>query len=409
MSHRRPSLQQRCFKNDLPDWPSDRFVRDGALTEESAAEVRKWIQMCVESIQKADLRRANETVYTGAPGIAHVLLALTQAGHIQREQGTAAAQQMLSMHERWHAKAAQQQPDISPSLQCGPCGYHFTTAAYHKAVGDEQRCAASLRELSQCAEVSLQPQSRTPDEWLYGRAGLLFALLQAQRSYGADFGSLISRVADVIVRHGQAYAKDCGTSCPLMWQWYGTEYLGAAHGVMGIVYMLLHVPSALSAYGSELKRTVDWILSKRGSNGNYPAARGDADADLIHFCHGAPGAVYLLAKAHEIWPDQSYDRAALDAAEVVWTYGLLQKGPGICHGMGGTGFVMLRAHRLSSDGKWLHRAFAVAQFIYSTQGQTVYNRPDNPLSLYEGVGGTALFLAGILSPPTSAFPLFELV
>ena len=32
-----------------------------------------------------------------------------------------------------------------------------------------------------------------------------------------------------------------------MWEWYRERYMGAAHGVVGIIFMLLHVPELLEA------------------------------------------------------------------------------------------------------------------------------------------------------------------
>ena len=48
-----------------------------------------------------------------------------------------------------------------------------------------------------------------------------------------------------------------------MFQYHGTEYLGAAHGVCTILQMLLSVPASLSAAEdlSAVKSSVDYLLS----------------------------------------------------------------------------------------------------------------------------------------------------
>ena len=42
-----------------------------------------------------------------------------------------------------------------------------------------------------------------------------------------------------IVRSGEKYSRRERSQFPLMWAWHGKEYLGAAHGVAGILYILL--------------------------------------------------------------------------------------------------------------------------------------------------------------------------
>jgi hypothetical protein len=39
-----------------------------------------------------------------------------------------------------------------------------------------------------------------------------------------------------------------------MWEWYRDRYMGAAHGVMGIIFMLLHVPSMREARAIQGRR-----------------------------------------------------------------------------------------------------------------------------------------------------------
>ena len=41
------------------------------------------------------------------------------------------------------------------------------------------------------------------------------------------------------------YTRQRGSPCPLMYQYYGTEYLGAGHGLTGILQMMLTVPGYL--------------------------------------------------------------------------------------------------------------------------------------------------------------------
>ena len=87
----------------------------------------------------------------------------------------------------------------------------------------------------------------------------------------------------------------------------------------------------------DLRKSVDYILNQE-MQANYPPVPGESRDDwneLIHWCHGAPGVVYLLGKAYLIWKDEKYILAAMRCGDLIWRKGLLRKGPGICHGIAG--------------------------------------------------------------------------
>ena len=119
------------------------------------------------------------------------------------------------------------------------------------------------------------------------------------------------------------------------------------------------------------------------------------------------GAVYVFAKAYQLWQDQSYLDACQACAEVTWSKGLLKKGPGICHGVAGSGYVFLLLHRLTKDPKYLHRALQFAEFMESDEFKQGARTPDCPYSLFEGLAGTMCFLVDLLQADKAAFPLFD--
>ena len=129
--------------------------------------------------------------------------------------------------------------------------------------------------------------------------------------------------------------------------------------------------------------------------------------ELVHWCHGAPGTVYLLARAFLVWKDQRYLAAALRCGEICWERGLLKKGPGICHGVAGTGYVFLLLYRLTREQEQLSRAARCGEFLYSEQFMREARTPDCPLSLYEGWAGTLCFLLDLLNPDEAAFPFSD--
>lgn len=53
-----------------------------------------------------------------------------------------------------------------------------------------------------------------------------------------DDGGVMA-ILDAMIESGQRYAASHRSPVPLMYQYYNTEYLGAAHGLAGILQMLL--------------------------------------------------------------------------------------------------------------------------------------------------------------------------
>lgn len=129
---------------------------------------------------------------------------------------------------------------------------------------------------------------------------------------------------------------------------------------------------------------------------------------LVHWCHGAPGAIYLLIKAYQLFKDEKYLIACHRASELVWRKGLLLKGPGICHGVAGNGYVSLIMFRLTKNPKYLYRAMRFGHFLTRPEFLRYTGRPDRPFSLYEGLAGTVCFLVDLIHPETAAFPFMNI-
>lgn len=117
------------------------------------------------------------------------------------------------------------------------------------------------------------------DEWLYGRAGYLHGLLafQAQGVQDSQLEASIKEIAKLILQRGAAYARQLNRWAhpslppPLMWEWYGDRYMGAAHGVMGILFMLLHVKEMCEGDSLLLiQQSLQWLADMRQPSGNWP-------------------------------------------------------------------------------------------------------------------------------------------
>ncbi|KZT02775.1 uncharacterized protein LAESUDRAFT_388250 [Laetiporus sulphureus 93-53] len=212
--------------------------------------------------------------------------------------------------------------------------------------------------LEDCARVLMDAVEAALDERLdddgcevlYGRAGLLYALLLLRSALNSFVGSElrneregspirqtvehlcadqnIQALVNDIVKRGKVGAEEYkeqldvderGRGPPLMWSWHGKRYVGGVHGTAGILQMLISSPSnAVAPHWSVIIGTIDWLLAIQQPLGNWPSTaerhlyyasggsatsrrakrvsveEGNEDA-LIQWCHGAPGVLILLS------------------------------------------------------------------------------------------------------------------
>merc|ERR1712194_334614 len=284
--------------------------------------------------------------------------------------------------------------------------------------------------------MSIDTQICDADEWLYGRAGYLYGLLTLRQKIGLGGGpdekvnNKIRSTVVQIIQSGRILAHNLGylnKGLPLFYLWCDEGYLGAAHGLSGIFYMLLCAKDFLSQPDlDDIRQGITFLgqecICEKSGTRNYPATIEDVfdhrgrnivkvlsnapmkrkaelsasgclgeslgflpepDIDftgpecLVHFCHGAPGLVFLFCKAHEVFDSvhapQEYDflfkKLAYQAGEVVWRYGILKKGPGLCHGVAGNAYSMLCLYNTFKDHLWLQRAYAFARSLIEFEGK----------------------------------------
>lgn len=259
------------------------------------------------------------------------------------------------------------------------------------------------------------------NEILVGKAGYLSGAYWIEEQLGSNSRLSKNKISDLCVRLieiGRTYAKNHNSPLPLMFDFHEKEYLGAAHGLSGILLMILKSPvfkkhgtnfgNNSHKYIEYVKHSIDGFLALQNSSGNFPSKLGKNDAPLIHWCHGAPGVVYLFAKAYSIFDDTKYLAACERCANSCWKRGLLKKGPGLCHGVAGNGYVFLLMYRLTHDPKYLYRAFKFMEFLSDEEFLTGSRTPDRPYSLFEGIAGTVCFLLDLLEPENAEFPFFNI-
>ncbi|KAJ6383453.1 hypothetical protein OIU78_026855 [Salix suchowensis] len=289
---------------------------------------------------------------------------------------------------------------------CGRAGVCALGAVAAKHANDE---ALQRYYLSKLGGIKLSRNH--PDELLYGRSGFLWACLFLNKNMGQGTvpNTTIRAVVNEIIKNGRALAKKGGS--PLMYEWYGERYWGAAHGLAGIMHVLLDVelkPDELE----DVKGTLKYMINNCFPSGNYPISEEDRKRDvLVHWCHGAPGIALTLVKAAKVFGDREFLEAAINAAEVVWSSGLLKR-VGICHGISGNAYVFISLYQLTGNIEFLYKAKAFTCFLLDRAQKLTSAREmhggDSPYSMFEGMGGMAYLFLDMIDPSKARFPAYEL-
>lgn len=295
---------------------------------------------------------------------------------------------------------------------CGDTGPLAIAAVVHYKLKNHDQLKAVVDRLLSMQDEVFNINSDLPNEYLYGRAGYLYAILFVNKNvnpppFQDDF---IRKIVEMILICGKNEAKAGKFNCPLMYQWHDSYYLGAAHGLSGILYLLLQIKEYLteSELNNLIKPTIDYLSTIRFPSGNYPSSMGRDVDRYVQWCHGAPGFVFMFSQAHKVFGDPKYLQLALEAGEIVWRRGLVRKGYSICHGVSGNAYCFLELYQTTQEQKHLHRAIKFAEWCLDYQKIHEEYPPDSPISLFEGIAGPMYFLLDILKPMEAKFPGYTL-
>ncbi|NXH16977.1 LANC1 protein, partial [Bucco capensis] len=398
-------MAKRALPNPYADYDkslaTSYFDDAGRLTPEFTQRVnnkiRELLQQMESGLKSADPRDC--TAYTGWAGIALLYL------HLSDVYGDPAYLQAAHAYVKRSLSCMTKQ---SVTFLCGDAGPLAVAAViYHKLQNHKQseECITRLLHLENVIGMG--------DELLYGRMGFLYALLFVNKHFGEKKipQSHFEKLCETSINSGEFLAKikKFTAKCPLMYEWGQEYYIGAAHGLAGIYYYLMQPGLGVSQekLHDKVKPSVDYICQLKFPSGNYPPCINDTRDLLVHWCHGAPGVIYMLIQAYKVFGEQQYLNDALQCAEVIWQHGLLKKGYGLCHGTAGNAYSFLALYNLTKNMKYLYRACKFAEWCLS-YGQHGCRTPDTPFSLFEGMAGTIYFLADLLVPTKAKFPAFEL-
>jgi hypothetical protein len=299
---------------------------------------------------------------------------------------------------------------------------------------DLERCKEQLLEFGMSHVIPLPPAEC---EILYGRAGYLKALSFVRReTLDQEFGKILARtLIGQIWNEGIRFSKQLKRPLPLMWEWHSSLYLGAAHGVTGILHALLDFPvellqvdeNALARVDQTLEQLDQYCFDSGNLVSSIPKSGNFRDKQdrLVQFCHGSPGHVLLLVQmflTSQVRDGARHLKKANQIAEsTIYPRGLLRKGVGLRHGVSGNAYCFLSIRdaelKESTEGKrehqandWLRHAYTYANFALDNIDE-LENMPDRPYSLYEGLAGLVCFLLDLVGQKDGVqprFPCYEL-
>ncbi|KAL5797603.1 hypothetical protein ACOSQ2_002423 [Xanthoceras sorbifolium] len=408
-------MADRFFPNVMPD-----FVEETAQLEDDAAadSLLKLLSMSYPSLSQRFKRAALDlketvvvetwgltgqhvqdfTLYCGALGTAFLLFKAYQVAQNKNDLDLC-----LEIIKSCDSSSL---PSREVTFLCGRAGVCALGAVAAKYAGDKHLLNYYL---AQFTEIKLP--KNLPDELLYGRVGYLWSCLFLSKNVGEGtiLPTITRTVVEEIIENGRRLAKKGGP--PLMFEWNGEKHWGAAHGLAGIMHVLMDMELKPDE-AEDVKGTLKYMIKNRLPSGNYPVSEEDAKRDvLVHWCHGAPGVGLTLAKAAKVFEDTEFLAAAADAAEVVWNRGLLKR-VGICHGISGNAYLFLALYHITGNLEFLYRAKAFACFLLDRAHKVIakgeIHGGDNPYSLFEGVGGMAYLFLDMCEPSKARFPAYDL-
>lgn len=234
------------------------------------------------------------------------------------------------------------------------------------------------------------------NEFLAGRAGTL-ALLRIVRKYMPETAEkAVASCMQSLIKHILEHAP---------WSYHGKSYIGAAHGVIGIITQLVLSDHKLGR-NEIIEEQLLELLDLQGPDGHWPTTTSPnrGNQELVQFCHGSPGFVISLVSIQPfVSPElkQQIDAAIELGRREVWKKGLLRKEPNLCHGIVGN----MLAH--DDWGQREHfMAYAQREVIKKGIKEGVFDAGDDTHGLYWGEAGRAWGWAMMDARKDLGFPAY---
>lgn len=309
-------------------------------------------------------------LFTGPTSVAYLFLALSKLYADLQVEGFS----LLSLSAAYLKQAQDHMKEYAvPSPgHCGVADDILCLLAIGAASTEDMELVQEL-----CDYASTASKADASNEWLYGRAGYLYLLRMVRRAlaHSAEARDLLDDAADEVIEAMLADARP--------WKWQGKAYVGAVHGMAGIMtQIVLTAPAWAGALEPELGALLSYQFEE---SGNWPASVPPGRDRLVQVCHGAPGVVVSLLALRAHFPRLAprIDAAVRRARGCVRERGLLTKEPCLCHGVSGNALALDAADR----DHFL--SYSTGHEIRSMARDGVMEASDAPASLWTGEAGRA--------------------
>ncbi|EDL88039.1 rCG52346, isoform CRA_c [Rattus norvegicus] len=278
----------------LPFHPNGKIVPN--LIKRIQTKIKDLLQQMEEGLKTADPHDCS--AYTGWTGIALLYLQL------YRVTGD---QTYLLRSLDYVKRTLRNLSGRRVTFLCGDAGPLAVGAVIYHKLKSECESQECITKLLQMHRTIVCQESELPDELLFGRAGYLYALLYLNTEIGPGTvgETAIKEVVTAIIESGKRLSREERKSerCPLLYQWHRKQYVGAAHGMAGIYYMLMQPEAKVDqeTLTEMVKPSIDYVRHKKFRSGNYPSSLSNETDRLVHWCHGAPGVIHMLLRAYQVW------------------------------------------------------------------------------------------------------------
>ncbi|CAN7047370.1 unnamed protein product [Brassica rapa subsp. trilocularis] len=178
---------------------------------------------------------------------------------------------------------------------CGRAGVCALGTAAAKRSGDQELLNYYLSQFRQFCFSTFY----IANELLYGIVGYLWACLFVNKYVGAETlsSTTIHQVTEEIIKESRSMTKN--EKSPLMFEWYGQRYWGTAHGLAGIMHVLMDVQLKPDE-GEDVKGTLKYLINNRFPSGTTLLAKRIGEE--IFLCIGFWGeSFWRLVKLQQRW------------------------------------------------------------------------------------------------------------
>ena len=393
-----------------------------------------------KSIDSLGKKKTKTTFYTGTGGNIYIYWK-QYLFYDKKKEYLEKFNQALKTNTSIIEKMNEEEDKTTNSFFMGDSGIYLFYCIYACEISKKDIFDDNFNKLINLKEMSEDEHSEV--ELLYGTSGYLYSLLFlkkyllslknnniADKNQDKLLNDTIIEIFNLLLNNGIKSMNQYKWNKCLLFPFHisGNRppkfYLGAAHGLIGSLYILLctikFFPELIKhqitinknkiSISDIILKSLKYIQSLQiKSTGNFPSdVEGNDSGDKVHFCHGCIGAIYLFLLAEEFFPNNGFKDTAFLSNHSLWERGLLYKGNGVCHGMSGVIFALIKLFKYSNNDLYLKEAIGICYGTFDPEIQSLVKEyvdpqrkckgiPDTPYSLMEGEGGCLVMYYDLMS------------